>query len=389
MRDVERVQTVVIGAGQAGLATGHHLQRLGVPFVILDAHERVGDNWRTRWDSLRLFTPARYDAIEGMPFPAPRTSFPTKDEMAAYLERYAAHFRLPVRSGITVRRVTRRGDAFVLETSGGTIEAENVVVAMANFQQPRIPAFAAELDPAIVQLHSKSYRSPAQLRDGSVLVVGAGNSGAEIGIELARAKRRVIVAGAVPGEVPFRMASFIGRHVLGPVLLRFVFHRVLTLSTPIGRRVHARALARTTPLIRVKERDLVAAGVERGVRVSGVRNGRPVLADGRELDVANVVWCTGFDPGFSWVDLPVFAPDGRPLERRGIVASEPGLYFVGLHYQYALSSAMVQGASRDARHVAEVIARNAGSARNTRGNGATRAEVTIGRTGQATGAGAA
>lgn len=389
MRDVERIQTVVIGAGQAGLATGYHLQRLGVPFVILDAHERVGDNWRTRWDSLRLFTPARYNSIDGMAFPALATSFPTKDEMAAYLERYAAHFRLPVRTGVTVRRVTRSGGGFLLETSRGTIEAASVVVAMANFQQPRIPLFATELDPAIGQLHSKSYRSPSQLRDGSVLVVGAGNSGAEIAIELVRGGRRVIVAGSPPGEVPFRLDTFIGRHVVGPLVFRLVFHRVLSLATAIGRRAQTRLLARAAPLIRVKEHDLVAAGVERAPRVAGVRDGRPLLADGRELDVANVVWCTGFDPGFSWIELPAFAPDGRPLERRGIVASEPGLFFVGLHYQYALSSAMVQGASRDARHVAEVIARSAVSARNNRGNGATGAQVTNERTRVTRGVGAA
>ncbi len=372
MQSAERVETVVIGAGQAGLAAGYHLRRVGAPFVILESNGRVGDSWRTRWDSLRLFTPARYDSIDGMPFPAAPTYFPTKDEMGDYLERYAAHFALPVRTGVSVTRLSRRGATFVVETSHGTIEAEQVVVAMANYQRGRVPAFAAELDRSIVQVHSVDYRSPAQLRDGAVLVAGAGNSGAEIAMELARQGRKVIVAGRATGHVPFRVESFLGQHLLAPLVLRFVFHRVLTLNTPPGRKAHARAGSHGGPLIRVKPKDLAAAGVERAPRVAGVRGGRPLLDDGRVLDVANVVWCTGFDPGFSWIDLPVFGDDGRPLERRGVVEGEPGLYFTGLHYQFAMSSTMIHGASRDARYVAEAVAARASSPGTTERDGSVR-----------------
>src|SRR5690348_151597 len=175
-----RVNTVVIGGGQAGLSVGYHLGRLGVPFVILDASCRIGDAWRHRWDSLRLFTPARYAGLDGMPFPAEPFSFPTKDEMADYLEAYARRFELPVRSGVHVDRLSRLGDRFIIVAGGQRIEASNVVVAMGAYQRPRRPAFAGELRPAIAQLHSFEYRNLSQLHRGDVLIVGLGNSGAEI-----------------------------------------------------------------------------------------------------------------------------------------------------------------------------------------------------------------
>ena len=181
----ERIDTIVIGAGQAGLSVGYHLARRGVPFVILDAGERIGDQWRKRWDSLRLFTPARFSSLDGLPFPADADSFPTKDAMGDYLEAYARRFALPVRCGVRVERVSRLGERFLVIAGDQRFEADNVVVAMANYQRPRVPAFANELDPRIVQLHSFDYRNPAQFQEGAVLVVGAGNSGAEIALDAA------------------------------------------------------------------------------------------------------------------------------------------------------------------------------------------------------------
>ena len=352
--DVEKRAVVVIGGGQAGLAVGHHLARLKIPFVILDANERVGDSWRRRWDSLRLFTPARYDGLDGLPFPAPGDTFPTKDNMADYLEAYAARFALPVRSGTRVDSVSRSGDGYLVTAGRLEIPADHVVVAMSNYQEPKLPPFASELDPDIVQLHSSVYRSPAQLREGSVLIAGAGNSGAEIALELAPT-RATAMSGRDVGHVPFRLESAIGRHVLSRVVLGFVFHRLLTLSTPFGRKARPNALHRATPLIRVKPHDLAAAGVERVARVAGVRDGRPVLADGQVVDAANVIWCTGYDPGFAWLRLPVIDERGDPRHFRGVVGTEPGLYFVGLHFLYAMSSPMIQGVSRDARYIAETI----------------------------------
>ena len=360
----ERVETVVIGAGQAGLSVGYHLARRGRPFVILEANARVGDSWRNRWDSLRLFSPARFDGIDGMPFPAHAHAFPTKDEMADYLEAYAARFRLPVRTGMRVTSVSRIGGRYLVVANDVRLEADNVVVAMADYQKPKVPAFAAELATEIVQMHSSAYRNLGQLRPGRVLIVGAGNSGAEIAIETVRAGRETFVSGNDVGSVPFDTRSLMGRTVFLPVLFRGVFHRVLTLDTPMGRKAKPKMIHSATPLIRTKARDLAKAGVRRVGRTTGVVDGRPVV-DGQPLDVANVIWCTGYLAGFSWIDLPVFDADGEPRHDRGVVRGEPGLYFVGLHFLYAMSSTMIHGVGRDADYLADVIARRARADRVT------------------------
>ncbi len=354
----ERINTIVVGGGQAGLSTGYHLMRRGVPFVILDASARIGDAWRNRWDSLRLFTPARHAGLDGLPFPAPPFSFPTKDDMGAYLESYAHHFQLPVRSGVRVDRLSRAGTGFVAVAGETRFEADNVVVAMANYQQPRIPPFARALDPGIVQLHSAAYRNPGQLRDGDVLVVGAGNSGAEIALETAKT-RRTFLAGTETGHIPFDIDGLAARLLLERLVLRVVFHRILSIATPVGRRARPKMVRMAAPLIRTKPRTLVDAGIERVGRVAGVAAGRPLLEDGRPLDVKNVVWCTGFNPGFSWIDLPVFDPCGEPQHEAGVVTSEPGLFFVGLHFLYALSSDMIHGVGRDAERIANAVASRA------------------------------
>jgi len=355
-RDVERIETVVIGGGQAGLSVGYHLAQRGLPFVILDASRRIGDGWRNRWDSLRLFTPARYDGLDGLPFPAPPFTFPTKDEMADYLETYATRFALPVRTGVAVDGLSREGNRYLVSAGDLRFEADHVVVAMATYQKPRLPAFASALDPSIVQFHSTEYRSPSQLRAGGVLIVGAGNSGAEIGLELARAGRHVWMSGPDTGHVPFRPEGTLARLFLMRFLFRVVFHRVLTVDTPIGRKLRPRIIKSGAPLIRVKPRDLAAAGVERVGRTAGIRDGKPELTDGRVLDVSNVIWCTGFNLGESWIHRPVFGDDGEPKQNRGVVENEPGLYFVGPHFLYSMSSTMIHGIGRDAKRVVDVIA---------------------------------
>jgi putative flavoprotein involved in K+ transport len=350
----ELVDTVIIGGGQSGLSVAYYLERAGIPFVILEAGARVGDSWRHRWDSLRLFTPARYDGLVGMPFPAPPHSFPTKDEMADYLAAYAERFGLPVRTGVRVDRVTKEGDRYLVAARGERWEARNVVVAMAGYQVPRIPAFAAELDPAVVQLHSSEYRNPAQLREGGVLVVGAGNSGAEIAIEVVRHGHETWLSGRDTGHVPFAIDGAVARTIV-PILFRVVFHRLVTVDTPIGRKARPTAITQGGPLIRQRPKELLAAGVRRVGRTTGVADGLPMLADGAVLPVANVIWCTGFHPGMSWLDLPVIDARGEPTHERGLVASHPGLYFVGLHFLYALSSTMIHGVARDAERIARDI----------------------------------
>jgi putative flavoprotein involved in K+ transport len=357
-RAPERFDVVVVGAGQAGLSVGYHLSRRGLRFVIVDGADRIGDSWRKRWDSLRLFTPARYDALDGMPFPGDPYHFPTKDEMADYLEHYARHFALPVRLRTRVQRLSRCGERYQVTTSDGVIEADQVVVAMASYQRQRTPAFARELAPHIVQVRSDDYKSPAQLTAGLVLITGAGNSGSEIAMELQRS-HPVIMSGRDTGEVPFRLGSFWGLRVLGPFVLRFLFHRLLTVGTPMGRKLRQHALAHGGPLIRVRSKDLAEARVQRVPRVVGVRDGLPLLEDGRTLDVKNLVWCNGYDAGFDWIDLPILDERGEPRHLAGIVPEAPGLFFVGLHFLYSMSSTMIHGVGRDAERIARAVTRRA------------------------------
>jgi putative flavoprotein involved in K+ transport len=354
---VELFETIVIGGGQAGLAVGYYLKRRGSRFVILDANERIGGSWRTRtWNSLRLFTPARVDGLPGWPFPAPAWSYPTARETADYLEAYADRFDLPVRLRTPVERLSREGDRYVVDSGGRRFEADNVVIATGFYGVPSVPKFASELDPRIVQIHSTDYRDPSQLQPGGVLLVGAGNSGADIGLELA-ARHRVWLSGRDKGEVPIRIESRKARFILPVIWL--IASYVLTVRNPLGRKVRQHVLEGGAPLIRVKSDDLAAAGVERVPKTVAVRDGLPALEDGRVLDVANVIWCTGFHQDFSWIDVPVFGEDSEPVHARG-VCSEPGLYFVGLDFLYAFTSENVGGVGRDAKHIAKHIAARSG-----------------------------
>jgi putative flavoprotein involved in K+ transport len=350
-RRVERFDTIVVGGGQAGLSAGYHLQERDVDFVIVDAQQRLGDVWRTRWDSLRLFTPAKYSGLPGMPFPATPGHLPDKDEMADYLERYAERFDLPVRSGTRAERLSHDGDRWTLRTDRGTLEANNVVVATGPFQRPRLPAVASQLDAGIVQLHSSAYRSPFDLPEGPVLVVGAGNSGAQIALELAR-HRQVWLAGRNTGHLPRRL---LGRDLfdwLWPVMHRF------TLDTRLGRRMRRRAAGGGDALIGIPERSLVAGGVVRVGRVESARDGWPVCGD-TALRPRTIVWCTGFASDYQWIDAPVFDERGWPRHTRGVVAEVPGLYFLGLRFQHRMSSSLVGGVGEDAAFVAGEVARRA------------------------------
>ncbi|TDT85875.1 putative flavoprotein involved in K+ transport [Arthrobacter sp. AG258] len=349
----ERFTTVVIGGGQAGLAMGYHLARLNRPFVILDEHAAAGDSWRARWDSLRLFTPARYDALPGSRFPAPQWSFPSREEFADYLDRYGEEFGLPVRHNVRVTGLRHDSHAFVIDAGGRRFEADNVVVASGWDRKPRIPAFAGQLSPAIRQLTAGSYRSPRDLAPGPVLVVGAGNSGADIALELA-STRTTYLSGRHPGEIPWRVDALAARPLTLAVF--FAFSHILTLGTPAGRKARPRVLSHSGPLVRVKNRDLVRAGVVRVARTEGTKDGLPLLAGGTTLEVANVIWCTGFTPDLDWIHLPVMGADGQPAQDRGVATSQPGLYFLGATFQHSLASSMVHGVGRDAEFIAGRIA---------------------------------
>ncbi len=349
----QRLAAVVIGGSQAGLAVGYYLKQQGLPFVILDENDRIGDGWRKRWDSLRLFTPGRYDGLPGMPFPGSPWAYPTKDETADYLEAYARRFELPVQTGIKVERLCRAGDRFEVSWGEHRLRAEKVIVATGAFNNPRVPSFARELDASIVQLHSKQYRNPSQIQQGGVLVVGAGNSGAEMAIELAP-HHQTWLSGPDTGQEPARAGSLLD-HLLTPI--KWLMATRLTVNTAPGRKLRDHFLdpPRGIPLGRVRRRDFAPAGIERVPRVTGVRNGYPVLEDGRVLKVSNVIWCTGFTRNYDWIDLPLKTHHGLPIHDRGIVESCQGLYFIRLPFLYSLSSALVGGVGRDAEHIVDHI----------------------------------
>lgn len=353
----ERHDAIVVGGGQAGLATAYHLTRRGLDVVVLDEQAHVGDGWREAWDSLRLFTPARYDGLPGMPFPGDPSAFPSRDEMAAYLSAYAARFALPVLSGLRVdalRRVGERDPDYVVTAGERRFRAPCVVVATGPHRAPSVPSFATALSPSIRQLHSSAYRNPEQLQPGPALVVGASHSGPDVALELA-ASHRTILSGPFRGEIPFDVEGRPARAIV-PVLW-LAANRLLTVGTPVGRKIRPEVRSHGGPLIRVKARHLAAAGVEHvPARTVGVRDGLPVLDGGRVLEVANVVWCTGFRLDFDWIDLPVVGEDGWPLEDRGVVTSAPGLYFVGLPFQRSFASMLIGGAGSDAAYVARQVA---------------------------------
>jgi putative flavoprotein involved in K+ transport len=355
MTPVERYETVVVGGGQAGLSVGYHLKKQRRSFVILDASERIGDSWRERWDSLRLYSPAFRDGLPGMPFPAPRSTYPTKDEMGDYLEAYAARFELPVRGATAVDTVTKQNGRYVASAGERRFEADNIVVATGVFQKPSTPEFASELDPSIVQLHSSEYRNLSQLQEGPVLVVGASHSGSDIAYEAA-AEHEVILSGKDNGQLPVPLESRRGR--TGFRMLVLIGTHVLNVDTPLGRKMRPHIRHGGGPLLRYRKKDLAAAGVERVIaRTVGIESGLPVLDDGRILDVRNGVWCTGFRPDFSWLRFPLeLGDDGFPVQYKGVAASSPGLYFVGLPFLHSFASMLVAGAAREAGSVARHIA---------------------------------
>lgn len=354
----ERVDTLIIGAGQAGLSAGYHLARRGMKFVILDADARIGDHWREHWDSLRLYSPAGWDGLPGMKFPTARFHYPSGREMGDYLEAYAAKFKLPVVNSTrvdSVRPAEGPDGGYAVSADGRRYEAAQVIVATGAFNRPRVPDFTGQLDGAIRQLHSSEYHNPSQLQEGPVLVVGVSHSGADIAYEAART-HRTLLAGHAHGQLPFKVIDTWRARIVWPIMVVVASH-LLTMRTPIGRKMAPFVKLGGGPLLRIRSGDLAAAGVERyDSRVVGVQAGMPVLEDGRVLDVANVVWCTGFRPDYEWINAPdVVGEDGWPKGARG-VATAPGLYFLGVPFQYGFTSMLVAGAGRDAGHIVDRIA---------------------------------
>ena len=312
--DAQHIQVIVIGGGQAGLAAGHLMKKRGLDLVILDAERRTGDQWRRRWDTLRLFSPAQHDSLPDSPFPSDRGTFPHRDEVAAYLADYAGRFDLPVVHEARVTQVAPRGAAYRVTTTRGTYSADAVVIATGACNLPYVPEFAARIDPRVVQIHSHSYVSADDVPAGSVLVVGYGTSGAEIAEELAASGRDVAIAGKPTASIPDPLLKVAG----GAWWL--VLNHVLSLKTPVGRKVAPRAAGHGAPLIRVSPKRVRAAGVREVGRIVGVNDGRPALADGSTADSDVIVWCTGYRGDFEWLKVDGLTgfsgPPGDPTTRR-------------------------------------------------------------------------
>lgn len=344
------LDVIVIGAGQAGLAIGHHLARGGLDFVLLEAGAQVGHSWRNRWDSLRLFSPAQYDALPGMPFPAPADSHPSKDDVADYLAAYARRFDLPVRLNSPVLRMHRAPDGtFDVVTPRGVLSARQVVVATGPFQRPRVPAAATQLDRQVQHVHSADYRNPEQVRGTRVLVVGAANSGLQIAAELAPTCAVSIAVGSRPLALPQRVA---GRDLFF-WLARSGFFRM-----PATSRLARRLRARGDLVIGTRASELRSAGVGFRPRLTGFTGHVAHFADGTSMDVDAVVWATGFASDYSWLDVPDVIVDGEVRHVHG-VTRVPGLSFLGLPWQTSRGSALLGFVGADAAVLASRLAADA------------------------------
>jgi len=341
----ERFEVLVVGAGQAGLAVGHFLARQRRRFIVLEAGASVGTAWAERWESLVLFTPRRYDALPGLPFPGDADGYPSRDEVVAYLQRYAATFELPVRLRSPVRSLRHERGRFLVECESGRLEADRVVVATGPFQAPNVPSCAVQLAPEVVQLHSAAYRSPAQLPVGRVLVVGGGNTGFQIAKGLSASHRVHLAVGSRQTPLPQRL---LGRDLFWWLTTLGVLS--ITTASPIGRRLRHRDVLIGSSPRRLRRR----YGVEVKPRVTSATGRTLTFADGSSLELDAVIWATGYHPDHSWIELPVFDGEGRLRHRRG-VTDVPGLYFLGLSWQHTRGSALVGWVRDDAEFIAAQI----------------------------------
>ena len=400
----ERVETLVIGAGQAGIAMSEHLTRLGLPHLVLERH-RIAERWRSeRWDSLVANGPAWHDRFPNMEYPGiDPDAFPPKEQIADYMVAYARRFDAPIRTGIEVKRLSRIPGGFRAETSDGVIEARNVVSATGPFQKPLVPAVVSE-SAGVLQIHSTAYRNPAALPEGAVLVVGAGSSGTQIADELNRAGRRtflcvgphdrpprryrgkdfvwwlgalgkwdiptpapgtehvtIAVSGAYGGlNIDFRRLAGEGITLLGRADRydegRLAIASDLQANIANGDRYLANLLDECDAHVRAKGLDLPEDAEARRRYPDPECLTQPILSlDLAAEGIGTIIWATGFGFDYGWLDLDVIDEKGRPVHDRGVTC-EPGFYFLGLPWLTRRGSAFIWGAWKDAELLAGQIA---------------------------------
>ena len=340
-----RRDVVVVGGGQAGLAIGYYLGREGRSFTILEAAGEPAAAWRSRWDSLKLFTPVRFNSLPGQPFPGDADGYPGRDQVVDYLTDYARRFDLPVELNSRVRSVRPDEGGYLVEVDHRAYHADQVVVATGPFQVPRVPAFAGGLATDVVQLHSTEYRAPESLPAGPVLVVGGGNTGFQIAAELAGSHEVHLSIGSRQTPLPQRI---LGRDLFKWLEAAGVMRK--TVESKVGRRMKDR-----DTLIGSRPRALSRRhGVQLHGRATGASGSDVEFADGTRVTANSVIWATGFEHDHSWIELPVFDDSGQVMHRRGVTAS-PGLYFLGLQWQYTRGSALLGWVKHDAEYLAERI----------------------------------
>ena len=348
--------TIIIGAGQAGLSAGYFLKKLGTKFIILTKDKKIGNIWRERWDSLRLFTPVYYNKLPGMDFPSDDPDYlPDKNETADFLETYAVKFNLPVCLNTEVIEIEGGDHSFTIKTESKIYTSKNVIVATGAFHHPHIPDFAGDISDSVFQVHSSCYKNPEELKDGDVLVVGAGSSGLQIATEIMEqkeSKRNVWLSGPDTGTFPRRIFGIDIYHFLAATVFR-----VPIKSLP-GRIIKSVSYRHGDLALRPTYKKMIKAGVKRVGRTIGVKNGNPVLENNISLNVNNIIWCTGFRYNFNWINLDIFNSKGFPVHNRGIVRKVPGIYFLGLHFQYTISSSLLGGVRKDAGYIVDYIANN-------------------------------
>jgi putative flavoprotein involved in K+ transport len=337
------IDVVVIGAGQAGLAVGHTLKHAGVDFVILDAATELGVSWTNRWDSLRLFTSARFCGLPGLPFPGDPDRYPLKDEVPEYFQAYASTFDLPVHLGHRVVSVSRSDGVFTVTMPGTTITARQVVAAVGAFQTPVIPEYSQRLPSTVTQLHSHAYRNPEQIPLGTVAVVGSANSGLQIAAELSGSHDVVVCRGRKQPRLPQRI---LGRDAFWWLSNSGILR--LPTNTPLARR-----FAMPDPVVGTKI-DELARSISFTERVIDVAGAQLVTADGKRIDASTVLWATGYRNDWSWLGAELLGADGLPEHDAGVGAS--GLHFVGLYRMRNRGSALLGFVGRDAEHVGAVVA---------------------------------
>jgi putative flavoprotein involved in K+ transport len=360
-RAYDRLEVAVIGAGQSGLAIGYFLAKQDRHFTIIEASDSIGTAWRSRWDSLVLFTPRRYDGLPGLQFPGNPDGYPGREEVIDYLESYASTFELPVQLNSAVQSVAATGDGFILDLGARTLQADQVVIATGPFQLPMVPPFAKDLASDVVQMHSTGYRRPSDVPGETVVVVGGGNTGFQIAKELSATHSVHLAIGSRQTPLPQRV---LGRDLFWWLTKTGLIRK--TVESRIGRRAQDR-----DTLIGSSTRDVKRHGVEVKPRVVGASERTVTFEDGSELDVDAVIWATGYHSDYSWIDIPVFDDHGRPLHRRG-VTDHPGLFFLGLTWQHTRGSALLGWVKDDAEFISERIAANAAD----RGHAKVEAEAT-------------